>query len=109
MKSKLRGGERPGENDPFFESEAGGSRQSSHAPGIDLMIEALCQKMPDIARSEMARRRGRLGELTSEQEHALEVLLISTVNKISRALMQNIRWSDHKSMLSARAVTDPGG
>ena len=109
MKLNLRGGERPGGNDPFFESAAGRSQQSSQTPGIDLMIEALCQRMPDIARSEMARRRGRLGQLTSEQEHAIEVLLVSTVNKISHSLMQNIRWSGDKSTPPARAATDPCG
>ena len=36
-----------------------------------------------IARAEMARRRSRLGTLTSRQEIAIEDLLLSTVNRIS--------------------------
>ena len=42
--------------------------------------------MPDakeVARVEMVRRRKRLGELTRDQEIAIENLLMSTVNRIS--------------------------
>jgi len=37
----------------------------------------------DLARAEFRKRRNRLGILTSEQESAIEFLLISTVMKIS--------------------------
>ena len=40
-------------------------------------------EMQDIALSELARRRRRLGNLTSDQESAVETLLISTVSRIS--------------------------
>jgi hypothetical protein len=40
-------------------------------------------EMQDIARTEMARRRKRLGNLTPDQELAVETLLISTVSRIS--------------------------
>ena len=40
-------------------------------------------EMQDIALSELARRRRRLGKLTIDQELAVETLLISTVNRIS--------------------------
>ena len=40
-------------------------------------------EMQDIALSELARRRRRLGKLTIDQELAIETLLISTVNRIS--------------------------
>jgi len=40
-------------------------------------------EMQDIARSELARRRGKLGKLTPDQELAVETLLISTVGRIS--------------------------
>jgi len=40
-------------------------------------------EMQDIALSELARRRRRLGNLTIDQELAIETLLISTVNRIS--------------------------
>jgi hypothetical protein len=37
----------------------------------------------DLARAEMARRRGRLGTLTREQEIGIDDLLMSTVTRIS--------------------------
>jgi hypothetical protein len=44
--------------------------------------ESKLREMQDIARSEMARRRRRLGNLTPDQEMAVEKLLISTVSRI---------------------------
>ena len=40
----------------------------------------------EIARAEMTRRRRRLGNLTQEQESAIETLLLSTVLKASAAI-----------------------
>jgi hypothetical protein len=45
--------------------------------------EVALLEMQDIALSELARRRRRLGNLTLDQELAVETLLISTVNRIS--------------------------
>jgi hypothetical protein len=45
--------------------------------------EVALVEMQDIALSELARRRRRLGNLTIEQELAVETLLISTVSRIS--------------------------
>jgi len=42
----------------------------------------------DIARAEFRKRRNRLGMLTAEQESAIEVLLMSTVDKISHHVAQ---------------------
>ena len=42
---------------------------------------ALCQAKA-IARTELARRRRRLGELTREQEMGVEDLIMSTVTKV---------------------------
>ena len=42
--------------------------------------------MQEVARAELARRRGRLGKLTPEQERGVETLLTSTVNRISETL-----------------------
>jgi len=42
--------------------------------------------MQDIARSELARRRRRLGNLTPDQELAVETLLISTIDRISELI-----------------------
>jgi hypothetical protein len=43
--------------------------------------------MHDVARAELARRRGRLGNLTPEQQQGVETLLISTVNRFSETLI----------------------
>ena len=56
-------------------------------------IGALRRRLQDMARSEMARQRNRLGSLTQEQETAIEKLLISTVNKLSHPLMDRMRRS----------------
>jgi glutamyl-tRNA reductase len=47
----------------------------------------------EIARGELKRQRARLGELTPEQERAVEALLMSTVNKISHPLINRLRRS----------------
>jgi glutamyl-tRNA reductase len=39
----------------------------------------------------MARQRKRLGVLTKEQETAIETLLLSTVNKISHPILNQMR------------------
>jgi len=54
-------------------------------------IGALRQNMQDVARSELARQRKRLGPLTQEQEAAIESLLMSTVNKISHPILNQMR------------------
>ena len=54
-------------------------------------IGALRQNMQDVARAEMARQRKRLGPLTKEQEDAVESLLMSTVNKISHPILNQLR------------------
>ena len=45
--------------------------------------EAALHRAKEIARAEMARRRGRLGTLTREQEVGLENLMISTVTNVA--------------------------
>ena len=54
-------------------------------------IGALRQNMQDVARAEMARQRKRLGPLTKDQEAAIEALLMSTVNKISHPILNQMR------------------
>ncbi|HEX8423204.1 MAG TPA: hypothetical protein VF634_07330, partial [Pyrinomonadaceae bacterium] len=56
-------------------------------------VAALKEKLEEIARAELARQRGRLGELTPEQERAVEALLMSTVNKISHPIINRLRRS----------------
>jgi glutamyl-tRNA reductase len=54
-------------------------------------IGAMREKMHEVARAEMARQRKRLGALTPEQETAIEALLMSTVNKISHPILNQMR------------------
>jgi glutamyl-tRNA reductase len=63
--------------------------------GLDLGLEisAMKQRMETIAHEELAKQRRRLGELSPEQERAIEALLISTVNKISHPVIQQMRRS----------------
>ena len=45
--------------------------------------DAALQKALEIARTELARRRRGLGNLTQEQETVIEDILIRTVNRVS--------------------------
>ncbi len=54
-------------------------------------IGAMREKMEEIARTELARQRKRLGTLTQEQEAAVESLLMSTVKKISFPVLNQMR------------------
>jgi hypothetical protein len=58
--------------------------------------ELAFREAQDTARSEMARRRKRLGNLTPEQELNIETLLITTVNRISEMVTSVI--SKHRRM-----------
>jgi glutamyl-tRNA reductase len=74
----------------LVESEVMQFQQSLRAMDIGPSIGAIRQQMQEIARAEFARHRAKLN-LTSEQEEAVEKLLISTANKISHPVMQSIR------------------
>jgi glutamyl-tRNA reductase len=54
-------------------------------------IGALRQNMEETARAEFERQRKRLGPLTTEQEAAIESLLMSTVKKISHPILNQMR------------------
>jgi glutamyl-tRNA reductase len=60
---------------------------------IGPVIGALKKKFQDIAREEFERQRAKLGQLTPDQEQAIEALLISTINKISHPVIANMRRS----------------
>jgi glutamyl-tRNA reductase len=47
--------------------------------------------LQEIARAEITRHRRRLGPLTPEQESAVEALLISTVDQISRQVIDGVQ------------------
>jgi glutamyl-tRNA reductase len=77
----------------IIDSEVMQFQQALRALDIGPTIGALRQKMQDMAREELERHRHRLGQLTPEQEKAIESLLISTVNKISHPVMHRMRRS----------------
>jgi len=77
----------------IVESEIMQFQQALRALDIGPTIGALRQKLQDIARSELTRQRNRLGTLTPEQEHAIEALLMATVNKISHPVLSHMRSS----------------
>ena len=92
--SNIREREREAERaELILESEVMQFQQALRALDIGPTIGALRQKMHGIARQELQRHRHRLGELTPEQEKAIESLLISTVNKISHPVMHRLRRS----------------
>jgi glutamyl-tRNA reductase len=77
----------------IVESEVMQFQQSLRAIEIGPTLGALRSKLQEIAKAELARQRRRLGELDAEQEHAIERLLISTVNKISHPVLSHLRRS----------------
>jgi glutamyl-tRNA reductase len=56
-------------------------------------IGALRKEFQEMARKEFQRQRKLLGELTPEQERAIESLVVSTANKISHPVMIEMRRS----------------
>ncbi|HEY0321679.1 MAG TPA: glutamyl-tRNA reductase [Pyrinomonadaceae bacterium] len=92
--SNIREREREAERaELIVESEVMQFQQALRALDIGPTIGALRQKMQDMAREELQRQRYRLGQLTPEQEKAIEALLISTVNKISHPVLHRMRRS----------------
>ncbi|MGH9967057.1 MAG: glutamyl-tRNA reductase [Pyrinomonadaceae bacterium] len=94
ISSNIREREREAERaELIVDSEVMQFQQTLRVMEIGPSLGALRQKLQDIARSELARQRGRLGPLTPDQESAIESLLVSTVNKISHPLISHMRRS----------------
>jgi glutamyl-tRNA reductase len=92
--SNIREREREAERaELIIDSEAMQFQQALRSLDLGPTIGALREKMQEIARAEMARQRKRLGELTPEQERAIENLLLSTVNKIAHPVIHRLRNS----------------
>jgi glutamyl-tRNA reductase len=90
--SNIREREREAERaELIVHSEVMQFQQSLRLMDIGPSIGAMRTKFQDMARAEMARQRKRLGPLTKEQEAAIESLLISTVNKISHPILNQMR------------------
>lgn len=92
VSSNIRERERAAERaELIVESEVMQFQQALRALDFGPTVGSPREKLQDIARSELKRQRSRLGELTPEQERAIEALLISTVNKISHPVIHRIR------------------
>ena len=90
--SNIREREREAERaELIVQSEVMQFQQSLRLMDVGPSIGALREKMHDMARAELIRRRKHLGPLTSDQETAIEQLLISTVNKISHPVLNQMR------------------
>ncbi|HEX8187607.1 MAG TPA: glutamyl-tRNA reductase [Pyrinomonadaceae bacterium] len=77
----------------IVESEVTQFQQALRALDIGPAVGALKDKLRRIAHEEFERQRGRLGDLTPEQERAIEALLMSAVNKISHPVIHRMRRS----------------
>ena len=94
VSSNIREREREAERaELIVESEVMQFQQTLRLMDIGPSIGALRERFQEIARSEMARQRNRLGSLTPEQETAIEALLVSAVNKVSHPLLNRMRSS----------------
>lgn len=92
ISSNIREREREAERaELIVQSEVMQFQQTLRLMDIGPSIGALRENLQNVARSEMARQRKRLGPLTKEQEAAIESLLISTVNKISHPILNQMR------------------
>jgi glutamyl-tRNA reductase len=92
ISSNIREREREAERaELIVKSEVMQFQQSLRLMDVGPTIGAMREKFQEVARAEMARQRKRLGALTSEQEAAIEALLVSTVNKISHPILNQMR------------------
>ena len=90
--SNIREREREAERaELIVQSEVMQFQQSLRLMDMGPTIGALRQRFQEIARTELERQRKHLGTLTLEQETALEQLLMSTVNKISHPVLNQMR------------------
>jgi glutamyl-tRNA reductase len=92
ISSNIREREREAERaELIVQSEVMQFQQTLRLMDVGPTIGAMREKFQEVARSEMARQRNRLGVLTPEQEAAIEALLVSTVNKISHPILNQMR------------------
>lgn len=98
ISSNIREREREAERaELIVESEIMQFQQALRALESGPSIGALKQMFQDIARQELKRQRNRLGPLSPEQESGIEMLLMSTVNKISHPVLSQMRHSSDAS------------
>jgi glutamyl-tRNA reductase len=92
ISSNIREREREAERaELIVQSEVMQFQQSLRLMDLGPTIGALRERLQDVARKEMERQRKRLGQLTPDQEAAIEHLLLATVNKISHPVLNQMR------------------
>jgi glutamyl-tRNA reductase len=92
--SNIREREREAERaELIVESEVMQFQQALRNLDLGPAVGALKERLRQIAREELERQRPRLGDLTPEQERAIEQLLMSAVNKISHPVIHRMRRS----------------
>jgi glutamyl-tRNA reductase len=92
ISSNIREREREAERaELIVQSEVMQFQQKLRLMDFGPSIGALRQNLQDIAREELTRQRKKLGPLTTDQEAAIQSLLISTVNKISHPILNQMR------------------
>ncbi|HLL77361.1 MAG TPA: glutamyl-tRNA reductase [Pyrinomonadaceae bacterium] len=92
--SNIREREREAERaELIVESEVMQFQEALRSLDLGPTVAALRGKLDEIARAELRRQRNRLGDLTPEQERAVESLLTSVVNKISHPVISRLRRS----------------
>jgi glutamyl-tRNA reductase len=111
ISSNIREREREAERaELIVQSEVMQFQQTLRLMDVGPTIGALREKLQDIARTEMTRQRKRLGPLTKDQEAAVESLLMSTVNKISHPILNQMRrFYETEEPDAAPAPPDPFG
>jgi glutamyl-tRNA reductase len=82
----------------IIETEVEEFWQSLQAMDLGQTLGELRAKMQETARQEFEKQRIKLGDLTPEQQRAVENLISSTVNKISHPILYGLR---HSQKLSA--------
>jgi glutamyl-tRNA reductase len=109
--SNIREREREAERaELIVQSEVMQFQQTLRLMDVGPTIGALREKLQDVARAEMARQRKKLGPLTKDQEAAVESLLMSTVNKISHPILNQMRrFYETSEPDNAQAAQDPFG
>lgn len=81
----------------IIEQEVAEFSRSLRAMNIGEKLGLLREKMQGAAVAEFAKNRARLGDLTEEQEAAIENLLLATVNKISHPILYGLRRSHEEN------------
>src|SRR5215204_6031703 len=111
ISSNIREREREAERaELIVQSEVMQFQQTLRLMDVGPTIGALREKLQDVARAEMARQRKRLGPLTKDQETAIESLLMSTVNKISHPILNQMRrFYETSETDAAQTPQDPFG